>query len=130
MEASMTPAAKRRIKQDKIRRCQRGTGKRGWRVKFLTKCGERALGSVLPTLGRGVARGAKGSPEAVRGGAAPRAPTPPPRGPGDASPCELKLAGASLLWRPRLKLVLPARSTVRQDPLRAGAGRGGHTGRS
>lgn len=81
MEASMTPAAKRRIKQDKIRRCQRGTGKRGWRVKFLTKCGERALGSVLPRLGRGVARGAKGSPEAVRGGAAPRAPAPTPAAP-------------------------------------------------
>ncbi|CAI9155478.1 unnamed protein product [Rangifer tarandus platyrhynchus] len=58
------------------------------------------------------------------------APTPPPRGPGDASPPKLKPAGASFLWRPRLRLVLPARSTVRQDPLRAGAGSGGHTARS
>lgn len=76
----MTPAAKRRIKQDKIRRCQRGTGKGVWRVKFLRKCGERPLRSVLPRLGRGVARGANRSPEAVRGGP-PRAPRPRPRPP-------------------------------------------------
>lgn len=83
----MTPAAKRRIKQDKIRRCQRGTGKGVWRVQFLRKCGERPLGSVLPRLGRGVARGANRSPEAARGGAAPRAPAPTPAAPPtDAEP--------------------------------------------
>lgn len=78
---------------------------------------------VRPPPGQGPA-----PPPTAYGTTRPR--TPPPRGPGDASPCELKPAGASLLWRPRLRLVLPARSTVRQDPLRAGVGRGGPTGRS